>query len=152
RGQDADRDRFGEAGAGRRQERDGGGVDLQAGGGAGQLHSDAGARDRRDVSDAGGGRVLDLGARDGGDGPCGARDREGGGRAGDRGAEADAADGVHGGGDVPEAPGPGAGGGQRGGAPARDEAGGGGARAGAGEAGLDHAAHEVQLRGVRAVE
>ncbi len=36
--------------------------------------------------------------------------------------------------------------------PQRHEAGGGGARAGAGEAGLDHAAHEVQLRGVRAVQ
>ena len=43
-------------------------VDLQAGGGAGQLHSDAGACDRQTVSDAGGGRVLDFGPRDGGDG------------------------------------------------------------------------------------
>ena len=68
------------------------------------------------------------------------------------GLEADAEDGVHGGGDVPQAAGPGAGGGQRGGAAAGHEAGGSGAWAGAGEAGLDHAAHEVQLRGVRAVE
>jgi small GTP-binding protein len=60
--------------------------------------------------------------------------------------------GVHRGGDVPEAPGPGAGGGQRGGAAARHEAGRGGAGPGAGEAGLDHAAHQVQLRGVCAVE
>ena len=78
-------------------------------------------------------------------------DREGGRRAGDRGAEADAEDGVHGGGDVPQAAGPGAGGGQRRGAAARHQAGGGGAWAGAGEAGVDHAAHQVQLRGVRAV-
>ena len=67
------------------------------------------------------------------------------------GLEADAEDGVHGGGDVPQAAGPGAGGGQRGGAAAGHEAGGGGARAGAGEAGVDHAAHQVQLRGVCAV-
>ncbi len=60
-------------------------------------------------------------------------------------------DGVHGGGDVPEAAGPGAGGGQRGGAVAGHEAGRGGAGAGAGEAGEHHAAHQVQLRGVRAV-
>ncbi len=109
------------------------------------------AADRRAVPDAGGRRVLDLGSGDGGDGAGGARDREGGGRAGDRGPEADAEDGVHGGGDVPQAPGPGAGGGQRGRAAAGHEAGRGGAWAGAGEAGLDHAAHEVQLRGVRAV-
>ncbi len=62
------------------------------------------------------------------------------------------ADGVHGGGDVPEAVGPGAGGGQRRRTAQRHEAGGSGAWAGAGEAGLDHAAHEVHLRGVRAVE
>ena len=66
------------------------------------------------------------------------------------GLEADAEDGVHRGGDVPQAAGPGAGGGQRWGAAARHEAGGGGAGAGAGEAGVDHAAHQVQLRGVRA--
>jgi elongation factor Tu len=70
---------------------------------------------------------------------------EGWGESGDCGAEADAADGVHGGGDVPQAAGPGAGGGQRGGAAAGHQAGGSGARAGAGEAGLDHAAHEVHL-------
>jgi elongation factor Tu len=51
-------------------------------------------------------------------------------------------------GDVPQALGPGAGGGQRRGAAAGDEAGRGGAWAGAGEAGLDHAAHQVHLRGV----
>ena len=62
-----------EDGAGRRQERDGRGVDPEAGGGAGQLHSAAAAADRRAVSDAGGGRVLDLGSGDGGDGAGGAR-------------------------------------------------------------------------------
>src|SRR6266550_865016 len=50
---------------------------------------------------------------------------------------------VHGGGDVPEAPGSGAGRRQHRGAAARDEAGRGGAGASAGEAGLDHAAHQV---------
>ncbi len=61
------------------------------------------------------------------------------------GLEADAEDGVHGGGDVPEAAGPGAGGGQRGGAVAGHQAGRGGAGAGAGEAGVDYPAHQVQL-------
>ena len=42
-GQDADRDWQREDGVGRGHERDGGGVDLQAGGGAGQLHSAAAA-------------------------------------------------------------------------------------------------------------
>ena len=51
------------------------------------------------------------------------------------------ADGVHGGGDVPQAAGPGAGGGQRGGAAARHQAGGSGARAGAGEAGQSITPH-----------
>ncbi len=48
--------------------------------------------------------------------------------------------------------GSGAGGGQRRRAAAGHEAGGGGAGAGPGEAGVDHAAHQVHLRGVRAVE
>ena len=52
--------------------------------------------DGRAVPDAGGGRVLDLGSRHGGDGAGGARDREGGRRNRDRGVEADAQDGVHG--------------------------------------------------------
>ena len=55
-------------------------------------------------------------------------------------------------GDVPQAAGPGAGGRQRRAAAARHEEGRRGARSGAGEAGLDHAAHEVQGRGVRADE
>ena len=120
------------------------GVDHEAGRGAGQLHPAAEAADRRAVPDAGGRRVLDLGSRHGGDGAGGARDRQGGRGDRDRGAEADAEDGVHGRGDVPQAAGPGAGGGQRGGAAARHQARRSGARAGAGEAGLDHAAHEVQ--------
>ncbi len=45
-----------------------------------------------------------------------------------------------------------AGGGQRGGAAARHQAGGGRTRPGPRQAGLDHAAHQVQLRGVRAVQ
>ena len=118
-GQDADRDWLGEDGAGRRQERDGRGLDHEAGGCAGQLHSAAEAADRRAVSDAGGRRVLDLGSGHGGDRAGGARGGEGGRGAGDRGLEADAEDGVHRGGDVPEAAGPGAGGGQRRGAAAR---------------------------------
>jgi elongation factor Tu len=51
-------------------------------------------------------------------------------------------------GDVPQAAGPGPGGRQHRRAAARHEARGCGARAGAGGAGLDHAAHEVQGRGV----
>ena len=64
----------------------------------------------------------------------------------------DGEDDLHGRGDVPQAAGPGAGGRQRRGAAARDEARGGRAWPGAGQAGLDHAAHEVQGRGVRAVQ
>ena len=44
-------------------------VDRRAAGGAGQLHSGAGAGDRQAVPDAGGGRVHDHGPGDGGDGP-----------------------------------------------------------------------------------
>ena len=83
-------------------------------------------------------------------GSGGARGGEGGGGAGDCGVAADAEDGVHGGGDVPQALGSGAGGGQRRGAAARDEAGRGGAWAGAGQAGEHHAAHQVHGGGVRA--
>ena len=67
------------------------------------------------VPDAGGGRVLDHGAGDGGDGADRAGDREGGGGDRDRGdAGATQEDGGDGGGDVPQAAGRGAGGGQRG--------------------------------------
>ena len=54
--------------------------------------------------------------------------------------------------DVPQAAGSGRGGRQHRRAAARHEEGRRGARSGAGEAGLDHAAHEVQGRGVRADE
>ena len=67
RGRDPDSDRVGAEGAGGGQERDwraGGG---EAGGGDGQVHSGAEARSGQAVSDAGGGRVLDLGPRHGGD-------------------------------------------------------------------------------------
>ena len=50
----------------------------QADGRAGQLHSAAGARSRQAVHDADRGRVLDLGARHGGDGAHRARHGEGG--------------------------------------------------------------------------
>ena len=55
----------------------GGEADPRADGGGGQLHSDAGARHGQGFPDADRGRVLDLGSRDGGDGPYRARDREG---------------------------------------------------------------------------
>ena len=55
------------------------------------------------VSDAGGGRVLDLGSGHGGDRAGGARADQGGRGDGDRGVEAHVEDGVHGGGDVQEA-------------------------------------------------
>src|SRR5207245_1868731 len=76
--------------------------------------------------------------------------REGGGR-GDRGdAGGDEEVGGGGGGDVPQAAGRGAGGGQYRGAAAGDGQGRGGAGAGAGEAGVDQAAQEVQGGSVRA--
>ena len=110
------------------------------------LHSGAGAGDRQGFSDADRGRVLDFGARDGGDGASGARDGEGGRGGGDRGDPADAEEGGDGSGDVPQAAGPGAGGGQRGVAAAGDGEEGRGARAGVRQAGVDHAAHEVHRR------
>ena len=68
---------FGAEGAGGRHERDRRALGGQAGGGDGPLHPGAGARDRQAVPDAGGGRVLDLGPRHGGDGSHRARHREG---------------------------------------------------------------------------
>ena len=109
-----------------------------------------GARGRRGVPDAGGGRVLDLGSRHGGHRARGARGVQGGRRDRDRGAQAHGEDRVHGRGDVPQAAGPGAGGRQRGDLAARHQARGRRARAGAGQARLDHAAHEVRVRGLRA--
>ena len=60
-------------------------------------------------------------------------------------------DGVHGRGDVQQAAGPGPGGRQRRRAAARHQARRSRARPGAGQAGLDHAAHQVQGRDLRAV-
>src|SRR5205823_5760025 len=108
--------------------RDGGEVHLGVDGGGGQLHSDAGAGGGQAVPDADRGHLHDHGARDGGDGTGGARDREGGGRGGDRGVSRHAEVGGDGGGDVPEVAGRGAGGGQHRGA----AAGGGEGRGGAG--------------------
>ena len=59
-------------GQGRRGEADPG-----ADGGGGQLHPAAAARDRQAVPDADRGHLHDLGPRDGGHGPCGAREGEG---------------------------------------------------------------------------
>jgi elongation factor Tu len=69
---------------------------LPVGRGAGHVHSGAQASGGRDVPDADRGCVHDFGSGHGGDGSCGARDREGGRRVGDRGSEADDEDGVHG--------------------------------------------------------
>ena len=92
------------------------------------LHPGAGAGDGQAVPDAGGGRVLDHGAGDGGDGADRAGGGEGGGGGGGGGVQQREEDGGDGGGDVPQAAGPGAGGGQRGavaagGGEARDRAG-----------------------------
>ena len=67
----------GERAGGDQRRRGGGGVGDQADGGARHLHSAAGAGDRQAVHDADRGRVLDLGARDGGDGADRARQGEG---------------------------------------------------------------------------
>src|SRR5205823_1928480 len=85
------------------QRRQGGGADLQADGGGGQLHSDAAAAGGQAVSDADRGHFLDHGAGDGGDGAGGAGDREGGRGSGDRGHPRHAQDGGHGSRDVSQA-------------------------------------------------
>ena len=110
-------------------------ADIGADGGGGQVYTGAGAGYGEAVFDAGGGCVQYLGPGDGGDGPCGARDGEGGGRSGDRRDPADGQDDLYRGGDVPEDLGPGAGGRQCGVAAAGDEAGRCGAGAGGGQAG-----------------
>ena len=86
------------------------GADLEADGGGGQLHSDAAAAGGQAVSDADRGHFLDHGAGDGGHGPGGARDREGGRGDRDRRGARHAQDGGDGRGDVPQAAGRGAGG------------------------------------------
>ena len=58
--------------------------DRRADGGGGQLRAAAGAGGGQAVPDADRGHLLDLGPRHGGDGPYGARDREGGRGDGDR--------------------------------------------------------------------
>src|SRR5437899_1376032 len=81
--------------------------------------------------------------------PGGAGDRQGGRGSGERGDPRHPQDGGDRGGDVPQAAGRGAGGGQHRGAAAGHRQGRGGARPGAGQAGLHQTAQEVQGRGVR---
>src|SRR5207247_1768132 len=77
-GRDSDHPRLGEAGDGRRgQGRQGERGDPEADGRGGQLHPDAGPAGGQAVAAGGGGRVLDLGARHGGDRAHGARQGEG---------------------------------------------------------------------------
>ena len=105
-------------------------VHLGADGGGGHVHSDAGARDGQAVPDAGGGRVLDHGSRDGGDGSSRARHGEGGRQGGARRDPGDAQERGDGCGDVPQDSGRGAGGRQRWFAASRDGQGRAGARDG----------------------
>ncbi len=120
-------------------ERGGGGGEgsRRADGGGGQLHPAAGARDGQAVSDAGGGHLLDLGTRNGGDGEDRARAGEGGRGSGDHRDQANAEVGGDGRGDVQEAAGRGDGGGQRRAVAARSGAERDRARAGDSEAGID---------------
>ena len=78
---------------------------VEADGRAGHLHSAAGAGSGQAVHDADRGRVLDLGARHGGDGAHRARQGEGGRGSRDRGLQADREEDRDGRGDVPEAAG-----------------------------------------------
>ena len=86
--------------------RAGGALDPGADAGGGCVHPAAGAGDGPAVPDADRGRVLDLGAGHGGDGPGGARHHQRRRRDRDRGDQGHAQDGVHGRGDVQEAVGP----------------------------------------------
>ena len=85
------------------------------------------AGDRQALPHARGGRFHHLRARDGGHRPGGARGGEGQRRGGDRRPQGDPEDGLHRGGDVPEAPRPGPGRRQHRGPPPGREAGRGGA-------------------------
>ena len=87
---DDDSDRAGSGGEGAAEPGRCGGqrVHRRADGGAGRVDSEAEAGAGQAVPDAGGGRVLDHGPRDGGDGAGGAGDREDGRRGGDRGDRA----------------------------------------------------------------
>src|SRR4030095_6644711 len=91
---------------------EGDGGDLEADGGGGQLYTDAAAAGGQAVFDADRGHFQQHGAGDGGDGAGGARGGEGGRGGGDRRHSRHAQDGGDGGGDVPQAAGRGAGGGQ----------------------------------------
>src|SRR2546429_7571127 len=96
----------GHPGVGLEGDRRGQGVGGEGGGaarGAGQEHSDPEAGDREAVPDAGGGRVLDHGPGDGGDGPDRAGKGEGGRGSGDGGVWDGQEGGGDGGGDVPQA-------------------------------------------------
>ena len=90
------------------------------------------------------------GPRHGGDGSHRARDHQGGRHGGSGGDELEQEHHGDGRGDVPQAAGPGRGGRQRGAAAARCGQRGDRAGHGAGEAQVDHAAHQVQGGGVRA--
>ena len=91
-------------------------ADLGPGEGDGRLHTGAVAGSGQAVPDVDRGRVFDHGPGHGGDGPGGAGRGEGGRRGGDRRVRGDAEDGGDGRRDVPQAAGPGAGGGQHRGA------------------------------------
>src|SRR5262249_11940465 len=123
-------------------------ADRRADGGGGQQRAAAGARTGQALPDADRRHLLDLGAGNGGDGANRAGEDQGGRGSGNRGLPGDAQDGGHGRGNVQEAAGRGAGGGQRRVAAARDRQGRRGAGHGAGEDGIDHAAHQVQGGGL----
>src|SRR4029450_7413172 len=90
------------------------------------------------------GHFQHHGAGDGGDGAGGAGDGEGGRGGGDRRHSRHAQDGGDGGGEVPQAAGRGAGGGQCRVSVAGHRQGRSGARAGAGQAGLDQTPQKIQ--------
>src|SRR5439155_25928259 len=121
----------------------GGGEGGRAAGGLGQEHSGAEVGGGEAVPDAGGGRVFDRGPGHGGDGADLAGEGKGGRGSGDGGVWDGQEGGGDGGGDVPQAVGRGAGGGQRRAAVARRGEGRGGAGDGAGEAEEHYAAHAV---------
>src|SRR5205809_7167437 len=114
-----------------------------------QEHSGAEAGGGETVPDAGGGRVLDHGARHGGHGADRPGQEQGRGGSGGGGLGDGQEGGGHGGRDVRQAARRGAGGGQRRPAAARGGEDGCRARHGARQAGQHHAAHDVRGRGVR---
>ena len=148
----ADHPRLGAQGARGRHGRAGHAVDPEAARRVRLVHPRAGARARQAVPDAGRGRVLDLGPRHGRHGPHRARHHQGRRRSRDHRLPRHAEDDRHRRRDVPQAARPGAGGRQRRRAAPRHQEGRRRARPGAGEAGLGHAAQEVQGRGLRPQE